>query len=77
MSDIEVALTDIGEIATRELVRKHKPTNLKENKHLAMLGGHAAKMAKEDLEKNLGESVVTTNNNLNYQYKNDNIKLTN
>ncbi|MBO4245274.1 MAG: phage antirepressor protein [Bacilli bacterium] len=75
MSDIEVALTDIGEIATRELVRKHKPANLKDNKRLAQLGGHAAKVAREDLEKNLGEAVITSKNNLNYQYINDKIKL--
>ena len=32
MSDIEVALADLGEIATRELAKKHKPLGLKENK---------------------------------------------
>jgi hypothetical protein len=30
MSDVEVALTDLGEIATRELAKKHKPYGLKE-----------------------------------------------
>ena len=32
MSDIEVALADLGEIATRELAKKHKPKGLEENK---------------------------------------------
>ena len=34
MSDVEVALTDLGEIATRELAKKHKPQGLKENRKL-------------------------------------------
>ena len=68
MSDIEVALTNLGEIATRELTKKHKPQGLEENKKMAKLGGHAAKSARDDLEKNLGESVITSENNLNYKY---------
>lgn len=68
MSDVEVALADLGEIATRELAKKHKPQGLEENKKIAKLGGHAAKTARDDLEKNLGESVITSNNNLNYKY---------
>ena len=35
MTDIEVALTDLGEIATRELVKEHKPFGLKQNKEIA------------------------------------------
>ena len=31
MTDVEVVLTDLGEIATRELAKKHKPQGLKEN----------------------------------------------
>ena len=45
MSDIEVALTDLGEIATRELARKHKPYGLNENKKVAKAGGEVAKTA--------------------------------
>ena len=68
MTDIEVALTDLGEIATRELAKKHKPYGLEENRKVAKLGGHAAKVAREDLEKNLGETVISNNNTLNYKY---------
>ncbi len=46
------------------------------------MGGHVAKVARADIEKNLGESVVTKDNRLNYKYiedtnnilKKDNIK---
>ena len=68
MSDIEVLLTDLGETATRELVKKHKPYGLEQNKKIARMGGNTAKVARDDLERKLGESVITKNNNLNYKY---------
>ncbi len=68
MTDIEVALTDLGEIATRELAKEHKPYGLKENRKIARMGGHAAKVAREDIEKNLGKSVISKTNALNYKY---------
>ena len=72
MTDIEVALTDLGEIATRELAKEHKPYGLKENRKIAKLGGHAAKVARDDIEKNLGKSVISRTNALNYKYLEDN-----
>ena len=74
MSDLEVALTDLGEIATRELVKTHKPHGLKENKEMAKAGGNVAKVAKDNLEEKLGKPVITTQNNLAYKYM-DNEKL--
>lgn len=68
MSDIEVLLTDLGETATRELAKKHKSYGLEQNKKIARMGGNTAKVARDDLEKKLGESVITKNNNLNYKY---------
>lgn len=69
MTDIEVALTDLGEIATRELAKKHKPYVLEENKKIAQMGGNTAKVAREDLEKKLGKTVISNKNALGYQYK--------
>ena len=68
MSRIEVILTDLGEEATRRLVEKHKPYGLIQNKKVAKMGGSAAKAARDNLEKNLGESVVTKDNALSYKY---------
>ena len=68
MSDLEVALADLGEIATREIAKKQKLYGLEQNKKVARLGGHAAKAARKDIEKNLGESIVTNKNKLNYEY---------
>ena len=72
MTDIEVALTDLGEIATRELAKEHKPYGLKENRKVAKMGGHAAKVARDDIEKNLGKSIISKGNALNYKYLDDN-----
>lgn len=59
MSDIEVVLTDLGEISTRELVKVHKPYGLKENKEIAKAGGQVAKVARDDIEAKLGKSVIS------------------
>ena len=49
MTDIEVTLTDLGEIATRELVKEHKPYGLKENREMARRGGRIAKNTRDNL----------------------------
>jgi len=77
MSRIEELLRDLGEEATKELAKEHKPKGLEANKKIAKLGGHAAKSARDDLEKNLGRTVITSNNNLNYRYIDDNRKIEN
>ena len=75
MSDIEVLLADIGEITTRELAKKHKPYGLSENRKIAKAGGEVASNTRKDIEEKLGENVISKNNNLNYQYIDDNKKL--
>lgn len=82
MDNIELILTDLSEEATKRIATKQRPLGLNENIKVAKMGGHAAKVARDDIEKNLGESVVTKDNRLNYKYiedtnkilKNDNIK---
>ena len=75
MTDVEVALTDLGEIATRELAKKHKPQGLKANRKIAKAGGEVAKTARDDLEQKLGETIISKENRLNYKYLEDNKKL--
>ena len=67
-SDIEIALADIGELTARELAKKHKPIGLEENRKIAKEGGQVASNTRKDIEARLGESVVTKDNSLNYQY---------
>ena len=68
MTDVEVALTDLGEIATRELAKEHRPLGLKANKKVAKAGGEVAKTARDDLEKKLGKTIISKNNSMNYTY---------
>ena len=68
MSDVEVALSDLGELATRERAKKKNPKGLNENIDVARSGGKIASNARKDLENELGESVVTTHNLLKYKY---------
>ena len=68
MDNIELILTDLSEEAAKRLAAKQKTNGLKENIKVAKMGGHAAKVARDDIEKNLGESVVTKTNKLNYKY---------
>ena len=68
MTDVEIALTDLGEIATRELTKEYKSYGLEENKKMAKHGGNIAKITRDNLEKELGRTVVTKENTLNYQY---------
>ena len=68
MDNIELILTDLSEEATKRIAAKQKPNGLNENIKVARMGGHAAKVARDDIERNLGESVVTKENKLNYKY---------
>lgn len=76
MTDIEVALTDLGEIATRELVKEYKPKGLKQNKEVARMGGGVAKVARDDIEDKLGKTIISDENVLGYKYD-DNKKIGN
>ena len=68
MTDIEVALTNIGEIATRDIAREEKPQGLKENMKVAKRGGGVAKGARDLYEKETKKSAISKENSLNYQY---------
>ena len=67
MDSIGFILTELSEEATKRLAAKQKPKGLDENIKVARVGGNVAKVAKEQLEENLGETIVT-NNKLNYEY---------
>lgn len=77
MSELEVALADIGELTTRKLAEKHRPIGLEENRKIAKEGGQVANNTRKDIEARLGESVVTKNNALNYQYVDEPKKIEN
>lgn len=68
MTDIEVALTNIGEIAARDIAREEKPQGLKENIKVAKRGGGVAKGTRDLYEKETKKSAISKENSLNYQY---------
>jgi len=62
MTDWELILTMFGEKATTDITKERDSQGLDECKESANLGGNIAKRAREDLEKNLGKSVVSKEN---------------
>ena len=68
MTDIEVALTNIGEIAARDIAKEEKPKGLKENMKVAKRGGGVAKGARDLYEKETKKSAISNQNVLNYKY---------
>lgn len=77
MSELEVALADIGELTTRKLAEKHRPIGLEENRKIAKEGGQVANNTRKDIEARLGETAVTKNNALNYQYVDESKQIEN
>jgi hypothetical protein len=69
MDSIEVTLADLGEEATKRLAAKKKPQGLKENIKIAKIGGNVAAVARETLETELGEKIITQDNKIDYEYK--------
>lgn len=68
MSRLESILTDLSEETTRELTKEHMPYGLAQNELIAELGGSTARVAKEDIERKLGKSIITKENNLYSKY---------
>ena len=68
MSDIEVILTDLGEVTARDIAKKERPQGLKDNLKVAKRGGGVSKIAKESYEMQTGHSAITSENALDRRY---------
>ena len=77
MTDVELALTNLGELTTRDIAREEHPNGLKENMSVAKRGGMVAKGARELYEKETKKLAISKDNVLNYKYIDDNNKLEN
>ena len=60
MTNVELALNTLAEVATTELSRQRNPKGMGESKQAAQAGGKIAKNAREDLERQLGRSVISS-----------------
>jgi len=59
MTNTENALNTLAEVSTTDISKKKNPKNFDENKTIAKMGGHVAKVAREELERQLGAPIVT------------------
>ncbi|MBR7022744.1 MAG: hypothetical protein IKI09_04640 [Bacteroidales bacterium] len=60
MTNIELALNTLAEVATTEISRQRNPKSFHESQQTAQAGGKIAKNARKDLEKELGHSVISS-----------------
>ena len=60
MTNVELALNTLAEVATTELSRQRNPKGMFESQQAAQAGGKVAKNAREDLERQLGRSVISS-----------------
>ena len=68
MTDIEVLLTDLGELTTRDIAKEEHPQGFKENMKVAQKGGQVASDARASYEKATNKKVISNENNLKYKY---------
>ena len=59
MTSVEVALNTLAEASTRELSQQRSPKGFEQSKQTAKDGGGVAKAARDQLEKQLGRSIIS------------------
>ena len=62
MSTTEIVLNMLAEVSTTEISKAEKPQTFEENRHVAKKGGAVAGTAREQLEQQIGQSVITSQN---------------
>src|SRR3989338_377887 len=64
MTNLELVLNMLAEASTTEISKKEKPKNFPQNRKVARQGGEVAGVARRQLEKRLGQSILSKNNYL-------------
>ncbi len=64
MTEAELIFTALAELSTRQIAESMQATGFEENKKASRRGGQIAKGAKEELEANTGQRVVTSQNGI-------------
>ena len=62
MTNLETAINTLAEAFTTELSKKNNPTSFTENRNVAKAGGKVAKQTRDNMEAQLGRSIVTRSN---------------
>ena len=65
MTNIELVLNMLAEVTTTAISKQEKPETFEENKNVAKRGGKVAKNAKQDIEDQLGRTVISPLNATN------------
>ena len=66
MTNVEVMLNGLAEAAATELSRRENPQGFAENAQVAQRGGNVAHVAREQLEQELGETVISSKRATNF-----------
>lgn len=66
MSTLEIVLNMLAEATTTELTKTKNPQGLEENKKVAKDGGAIAGNARKEIEKETGQSVITSKNAIDF-----------
>lgn len=72
MTDLELIFTMLGERVTTEISQQEKPESFSESKKVAKRGGNVAGVARKETEKELGHSVISSENYLDINKGEDN-----
>jgi prophage antirepressor-like protein len=67
MTNLELVLNMLAEASTKEISEKKKPETFSQSKEIARKGGDAAKQARKSIEKQTGESIVSSKNYLQHK----------
>ena len=60
MTNVELALNTLAEVATTEIARQRQTNGMKESRDAAQAGGRIAKNTRDDLERQLGRTVISS-----------------
>lgn len=74
MTSVELALNSLAEVATAEISRQRNPKGFEESQKTAKAGGRIAKNAREDLEKEIGHSVISSSKASDYLVPTDDVE---
>lgn len=66
MTNLEIALNTLAEASATELSKQRNPKGFRQQTHIAKDGGSVAKAARNQLEKQLGRTIISSENASDY-----------
>ena len=67
MTNLELVLNMLAEVSTTAISKSRRPETFAESKKIAKEGGNISRSARENIEKELGHSIISTDNAHNKQ----------